>query len=357
MNARSLLVLAATASLGLAAPIACSAPADTGEHVAQGTVSMALTAIGPDGATYTFPSNTFFVLTQSGTTVASAQFDQTTPTQSFSLPVGSYSGTLQNAAANGTTWTLVRTVGGTSTNATATLVDPSPYSLTITSGTTTNVTFHFTVAGVGNLTFQTGTLGTALQVDAGTGAPTGAAYSGPFNVSGQSLTGTPAQNSFLTIASGSASYQVTLTRTGDWAPGLDQACMPVSAGVTAVSSSGLLQGWMGELAGATGTVCIGDASQNNAVTLQLQRIGAPKTPAMKVGLTGPSYSFTLLLSNPLPSPVYAGGTLSLSKLATPGATLASGGGQLMIADATVSPFAPVAVTYGVAPGGTFVITP
>ena len=356
MNPRSLLALAATASLALAAPLGCSASDGSGEHVAQGSVSMALTAVGPDGATYTFPYNTFFVLTQGSATVANVQFDMTTPTQTFSLPAGTYSGTLQNAAASGTSWTLLRTpAGGATTNAAATLVDPSPYTFTITSGATTNITFHFTVAGLGNLTFQTGTLGTTLQVDAGTGQPTGAGYAGSFTVSSQTLKGTTAQNTFLTAAVGAgSSYGFTLTRTGNWAPGLDQACAPVTAVATGTSSSAGLQAWVGELEGATGTVCIGDAAQNNAVTLQLQRLGAAETTAMKTVLTA-SYSFNLMLSGALPSAVYAGGTLSFSKLGTP-VTLTTGGIQLSIYDTTTASWSTVGITYGNSTG-TFVITP
>src|SRR6185312_15406726 len=106
------------------------------------------------------PANTFFTITQAsgGASVGTLQFDQSTPSQQFVLPAGSFSGSLSNALASGSSWKLQRTLAGASTQVNATLADTQPYAFTITSGATTSLVFHFTVAGVGDITFQSGSL-------------------------------------------------------------------------------------------------------------------------------------------------------------------------------------------------------
>src|SRR6185312_10119908 len=160
---------------------------------------------------------------------------------------------------------LQRTLAGASTQVNATLADTQPYAFTITSGATTSLVFHFTVAGVGDITFQSGSLDAGIAVSQSATPATGATYAGTMTVSSQQLTGSSAQNTFFTVASGTtAPFTFTLTRTGNWAVGVDTVCAPYSAKVSGSSSSSSLAAVIAEMDGGAGQVCIGDAAHNNA---------------------------------------------------------------------------------------------
>jgi hypothetical protein len=120
-----------------------------------------LTAVGPDGATYALPPGAFLQLTwtnEGGLQNQGLLFDSTSPTQSFNVAPAAYTATLFNATS------LTRLADSGPTSVSATLVDPQPYKFTVTAGQTTSLTFHYAIAGIGDVTFSTGTLSTHLRV-------------------------------------------------------------------------------------------------------------------------------------------------------------------------------------------------
>jgi hypothetical protein len=315
MNLRALsaiVTLTLVAAVPCAAGFGCSASEQSpspspGEQT--GTLSAALTAVGPDGATYSLPLSTNLMIytapTDGGVSTFMAQLGLSGggATQSFSVGSGSYTATLFSNYGGlppdaGTPWTLTRNGDGGATSVQAVLTDPQPYTFTINAGQITNVTFHFTVLGLGSLTFSTGTLTTGVQVVSGTTTPghivvTGNALMYPPG-SGQ-LNLTPAVNSLLTYTGNpSVSYAENLTITGPFVPNVDAVCAPVSGTVTATGSADAgatgtdLADLFIESSNGTGTVCLSDANNGNAgmVSVSLVRIGGATTAPFSNALNG-----------------------------------------------------------------------
>src|SRR5262245_55855798 len=88
--------------LGVAA-ISMAACATTEDRV--GTVDMALTTVGTDGATYRLPVGTFLLLS-SGTYIASYDLGADAASLRADIPIGAFSATLMPDL--GTTWPLRR---------------------------------------------------------------------------------------------------------------------------------------------------------------------------------------------------------------------------------------------------------
>jgi len=309
MNARHLfaaLCLASPAALSMVACSSAPAPLEAASHAELGTLSAAMTAVGPDGATYSLVFNT------------------TAGTESFSLSSGVYSGTINGAT------TLTRTANGLATTVSAVLTDPQPYAFTISAGATTALTLHFTVEGIGNVTFSTGTLTTTLAVDAGTTSPTHATAAGATTVTAD-LNGPPALNSALTFTGSlPVSFSMAIHLTTPFVAGADCVCANGTATVTTVPSSGdggaaqsNADALFDEASGGNGSICIYDTntSWNGAIFIDFTRYGAPQTPQMTAalgadgGATGEG--FTLQFAATPATPLYNGTTATLSALTQP----------------------------------------
>jgi hypothetical protein len=284
----------ATASAAGAGVVACSsssAPAsDANEAV--GTLTAAMSTIGPDGATYTLQPNTQFQVVSTndgGTLNTSFTFNSTTPTDSFSLPVGTYSGKLSQATS------LVRTSAdaGAST-VTAVLLDPQPYAFGVTQGTTTSLTFHFLVEGLGTLTFSTGTLSTNVTVEAGTAPPHSGQIVTNLGVTNQGLNGPSGLNMALMTGAGSLPLTMSLAITGPFTAGVDQACANITATVSVPGASDAgpvnIEAFVEESSGGTGQICFLDPTSarnpNGQIQINWARSGSAQTAPIIAALGG-----------------------------------------------------------------------
>jgi hypothetical protein len=330
MHVRKALVavgLVAAVAGGVAACSAGRGGAARTTDESTGQVLAALSAVGPDGATYTLPSSAFLNVSwtgDGGSGASTLQFNNTPGTQSFSVAVGNYTATLFGATS------LVRTGDAGTTTVSATLNDAQPYAFTVKGGQTTSLTFHFTVQGIGNLTFSTGTLGTNLQVDSGTTTPTRAIASGSASVI--SVTnGPPGLSSALSfMGTQPVSYSIAVTLTSPFQASVDSACANITTQVTTGMAMTPLQqninAFMQEPSnGMTGSLCLFDANAASfpgQVVLFFYRFGPPTTPQMIAALGGvdggvPNQTWQFQIQAQPPAPLYDGSTASLAQLSQP----------------------------------------
>jgi hypothetical protein len=328
--------------------VACSSK--PGEDAASGSVETALSAVGPDGATYSLPATAVLTLTHAGGSPDAITLSSTKATQSFDVPAGAYTATLASGATDaGAPWTLTRAGDGGATSIPAQLVDPQPYALTVTAGATTPLVFHFLTDALGPVTFQTGTIGTSLQIDAGAFPVTSGRVTGTASLSVESLSGPPAFDSALRFnGSASVPYVLGLARTGPWALSADMACAPVSVTASSTATRAGLAALVAETSGGSGNLCFGDTNVTGQLTLTTYRTGTPLTPTMKAALPAGG-TFELSLSGYAPE-VLAGGVLNLAKLGEPftvtnvGLSEVVSSGGSMLADVSGAPTGTATVT-------------
>jgi hypothetical protein len=285
--------LAVVACLGGLTPACASAPGD--ESVASsGSVEAALSAVGPDGATYALPSTTTLTLT--GATTATLPISSTLASESFSVPAGTYGATLSQGVADaGTTWTLTRSASGSSTTVQAILTDTMPLALTVVKGETTPLTFHFAIDSLGNVTFGTGTVNTGIQVDAGAFPVSTAKITGTASLTAPTLHGSTAFDHALQF-SGTASvpYVLSLTRTGAWTSANDEACAAVSVVASSTAANAALGALVDEVSTGSGDLCFGDPNVAGRFSLTLHRTGTPRTATILAVLpSGGTFDVTL----------------------------------------------------------------
>jgi hypothetical protein len=277
---------------------------------ATGTLQAELTAVGPDGATYSLPPGTALTFNlppvgDAGGQPDSIQFDSTTAIQSFSLPPGTYSAQLVLPGDGGVT--LVRTSSTGSLSVAAILDDPQPYSFTVTAGATTNLVFHFTIAQVGQVTFGPGTLSTSLDVDAAAFPPNhgrlvssiGATF---FFAPGPSTTFATVNNALGSVAAGApAPVTIAFAVTSPFQPFVEATCAPISATVTSSAAAGTFaidaSVLASEASGGTGWICFTDANAQGvglpapfgptaSLLPQLSKQAVPNEVAIVVSRTG-----------------------------------------------------------------------
>jgi hypothetical protein len=329
--------LLAAASL---ASVACSSssPPAGGEHLeTTGAVQAALSAVGSDGATYSIPSTASLLYgNASGFECALLA---ATPTETFSLPVGTYtfylnaSGSCSQPADAGTNvpFTLTRAGDGGATTVSAVLLNPVQ-TVTVTQGNSATLVFQFALEQLGTITMSTGNV--TIGVSTGSGTTTVAATTGTLTETVPSGTWVPGASpiaalSTLLASTTAGSATVGISHLGAFTPNnFDQVCAPFTP---TVASSGLSTGYAALFqetgaAGATGTLCINDANNvvPNIVSATVTRTGTPVTSAMQAALTPdggavPSASFTLDFQGHLPMTVDTGTQLNLALLSTPAA--------------------------------------
>jgi|HubBroStandDraft_2_1064218.scaffolds.fasta_scaffold22611_2 hypothetical protein len=364
--------LAATVVTAFAAPAlgtlgGCGA-SDHAAHGDVGSLSAALSATGPDGAIYTLPANATLQLTPvdpvTGVlgTPTTLTFTQGDPTQTFSIPSGQYQGSLQG----GPDFTLGREADGGADSVLATLTDPQPYTIQINAGQVTTLSFDFAIAGLGDVTFGTGTLQTGISVTNGEGGTASSgSLNGTFDVTsivppnpagsnGKAEAPNPAIQKLLSGSALPATFSANLTFsvTGPFAAGVDSTCAPVTAtGMSVPQGQGNAEDLFSEalspLPGKTtdtGTLCFYDANGYatlltnadgtpvivaNAVVLTFTRTGQPTSPSVTSalsGMTAPATGYTfedvIVAQDTGNPPLFNGATLAQSQLID-GYTLAS----------------------------------
>jgi hypothetical protein len=338
MNVRGAIVVAAFAAGACAVLPACSSssspPDGTQDEHGAGSVSLALSAIGPDGATYSVPGGA--VNFSSPALAATGSYCiglASTPTQSFSLPVGAYTATFYPTASctgapdAGSPWTLNRSGGdgGGPSMVTAQIV-ANPVSFMVAPNTTTSVNLAFVIPQIGTVTLGTGTATVGVQVEAGApSAPSSAIISG-VSITSPPMPGSNAAVNMALALSGSTTvavpYTVTLQFTGPFVAGIDVACVPVVATVTSTAMNANYAAFHSELTGATGKLCFADPSAAvntpNQVYISISRTGAPSTSVFQSALGAMSSEQWLMTWNwTSPTPIYDGTNLHFPSAGQP----------------------------------------
>jgi hypothetical protein len=320
--------VAMAAAVGVAG--CSSAPAHDAKDGNLGSVSLAMSAVGPDGATYTLSNQDFMNLSQGG----ALYFTSATGNQSFALQAGNYQATLYGGPTDGGPgWTLNRVADGGATTVAAALLDAQPYNFAITPGATTSLPLHFEVAGVGNVTFSVGTLTTSLVVDAGTFAAGHATATGTMNWSQSGAYTSSSTNATLnaltTIPSGQTAavpYTLTGTITSPFTMGVDYSCAFITLATTATAApdAGAVDNyaaWMQEVNGATGSICFSDAQSTgftpNSVIINVTRNGAATTAPFQAAYPGAGAANFFIYAMATAPYLSNAGVLSLSSLANP----------------------------------------
>jgi hypothetical protein len=314
---RSALVLSALA----AAPLGCAAHHDAPAAEANGNVTVALSAYGNDGAKYTLgnsvglslnsPSNPSF-----GGWGISLSGDQSSLT--FQVPTGTYEASLYGGVTNGgaTTFDVVRTLSdGTQTSVHATLIDTNDYKFQVFTNQVTALVFHFSVPGLGDLTFSTG----SLQLGVSVGVTQGSGSSGvefiDGTVSSQNLGTNAAVNAVIAAPVGAAApLRVEATFTGPWGAELNSVCAPTKAHVTTTSTNPAIIAMAAELDGGEGQMCVGDAQSSSFISVS--RGGTPVTAALASAIPGGA-SFQGAFYFTPPTPIYDNHTFSPERLDPP----------------------------------------
>jgi hypothetical protein len=357
------ILLAGAVALGAASgPIACSAQNTGAVAENTGTLSAALSSVGPDGATYTFGSNAEF-------TVNSSPFNPNFDGFGFSMngngnyttsmPVGGYVGNIYGGttSADGgvTTFTLVRSVDGGSSNVQATLLDSGTYPFTIVAGQTTSIVIHLNVAGLGTVTFSTGTLTVGSSITQSDGGGSGTVFVASSTVTSQTLGGPAAVQAALTEATGSAlAYSAAVTFTQPWTAQVGSVCAYGTAQLTipAGASTGAAT-LLGELNGGTGQVCVYDNSTGQVI-ISIYRTGTPQTAALKAATTD-TISFQINSYGTLGFQAYNDTSFFPQKIASP-ITLTGFAAYAYVSDQTAGTSLATTNTSGTT-GSTLVVTP
>lgn len=277
-------------ALGLALTLSCTgAPFLTGcsssgeshekaEH--GGSVKLALKTTGADGATYAFPQDAYLVV--QGPTYTEYLWlygDETTFNRT--LAAGTYTATLYFY--NGPT-VLEKTQGANTTTVDATWTNPQPVTFTIVDGQTTPIALHFTVKGLGDVSFETGTLAVTADVQKENSATfASAAFTGVTNLYYSRDTDATAQYATSLHLDQGVDYPLTLsyTSTSPWAQAnTTQVCQSGTLSVASSSGSAALNARLEQMMGSSVYFCVGDNGANDYVGIYSNKYGPP--PASQV---------------------------------------------------------------------------
>jgi hypothetical protein len=168
---------------------ACAA--DKPEDV--GTVGMAVTTAGPDGATYRLtPGTRLELFGSTGLPNYDVGLDGDSSVVTIPVSPGDYQASLFHENGYTTDWPLERTSGTSTGTVNGHLITAQPVALTVTSAQTTSLVLQFTVATAGTISFDRGDIGVSIDVSQqqatgftasadGTGSVIGTPlFSGPF---------------------------------------------------------------------------------------------------------------------------------------------------------------------------------
>ena len=286
-----------------------------------GNVTMALQTTASDGATYRFPAGSLLGLfgPSSNGLFTSFPLDGTETAVTAALPIGSY--TVKVINPGGASSSLIRTLNDVSQTLPATWNDPQPVMVNIVENMTTPLTLHFSVTGLGDVTFETGRLQASIEV-----SPTTTTMANHGQVS---LTFTEREQSIAAgfgletplglLAGENDGGSLTLDLISPFAVTRPEvACARISATWVTSPSASAAFGALMEEEGVTGTgghICVGDDGANDWIQIVWFRNGA--APAdQQAFLRGTNYAFGANLTVTL-GDVFDGTTFQQSKLATP----------------------------------------
>ncbi len=315
-------ILTTLAAALVAGSVACGSPSG-GENVANGSIASAVSAVGPDGATYSLPAGTTLSLVAaSGGATYVFPVDTGGTSASYSVPAGRYAATLSTV-----TELLRAGDAGPLTPVNATLSDAQPYEITVVAGLTTDLTLHFSAAGGEAITFSSGTVNTTVSVSFDAGPANAVGSTLQLNLTAQT-NGT---------STGPLTAALTFEITGPFVQNVGDVCAPIGR-PTIVDSTGNPAYYY--LAGATqsgnGSICfaggadaegsyvdpvngitIGSWSGNFAVMYQ---DSAPVWSSINGSYSG---SAAYLFMGDISGDIFDGTTLNLAALSSP--TSVSGG--------------------------------
>jgi hypothetical protein len=281
---------------------------------ATGTLSTALSTVGPDGATYRFVPGSELIIAAATWGAAFPIADSATTFQRR-LGVGSYTLDLVFGQWN-TTPALERTIDNVTEVVFPEWTDPThPIAFTIVDGQITSVVLHFKVKGLGDITFATGQLQVTAEVTKETvSQATRLEQSASMTVS--SVTYADPNAAYVTpldLPVGSAHAQgVTLTTTGAWSLEQgDAVCAPVLVGGFSYSSEPLRRR-LAHVLGGTGKACIHDGGAADTLKIVLSASGP--VPADQQGfLPDADYFRDVIITGSIPD-VFDGAVFQQSAL-------------------------------------------
>jgi hypothetical protein len=354
---RALFAASTFLALPCLASLACSSALHetSGAHDdSVGSVHAALSATGPDGATYSVPT-TASLLIEAADGSVTCDAIPSTPTQTLSLPVGTYTfylsangctSSVPDAGAN-VAFTLDRVDSSGTTLVSALLVNPSQV-VAVTAGASSSLVFQFTLEELGSVTMGAGNVGVSIATDASAAsvAPTTGTASESFPSTPGWAPGSGPQGGLTSLFATSASGSIAVGISGlsAFTPNTnDTACATFTPTLSGGSSAGGVTAFMEELSttGVTGTLCFYDqnnpevqaANQTNMVLVSVQRTGLPITSTMQTALSAPAgatYTFGLQMSAWLTTSVDNGVTLSFAQFGAGAETLTSSGQSFYI---------------------------
>lgn len=310
----------AALALAVASPafIACSGePPGEGDVAQTGTLTAALLTVGSDGATYQFPVGTQITVTQPNFT-DSFPLDGMESTLNLRLPVGSFTVSLQFPSM---TPQLIRTIGGVSTVVDVVWTDPTPVVVDIAADATSALTLHFSLTGLGDVTFDMGTLAIALDVQRNaTAQPAQFLESGTY-VHNSTILG-PSANAitelFFSMAPGESNTHVfDFNVTAPWQPqttGIICAQALFDTFTTMDGESGFTR-LINIVVGRVAFVCVEDAGMADKVFVNTELVGPAPPPYNGGALQSPEYRFFLSVSG-FVGDVFDGQTFRQSALET-----------------------------------------
>jgi hypothetical protein len=292
----------------------------TRSNVPSGSMTVALATTGSDGATYQFPTGTSLE-TFNSTTAFSAFFpiDGSETVLTETIPAGAYNAFLSNPSGSPQ---LVRTLNGVSQTVAATWTDSQPFTFNIMQNMTTPIVLHFSVVGLGDITFQVGRLQVSIDVNSTTTTmPTSGQESATITIGGQTILPGLGLEAPLGLTAGEVdAHAISVSLTGPFtqeSPGFVCATGTLSVLSTTTSSAAFTS--LAEEVGGTpasfGSVCVFNAGTIDVVEFEVARFGV--APAdQQAFLPGSNYQFFDQVEFDMTG-IYDGTTLKLSELEGP----------------------------------------
>jgi hypothetical protein len=323
--------------------------AQPAEHT--GTLSAALSATGPDGATYKFLGGT--------------RLQVSTPQWMTSYPIDGPEAVFTKQFAVGdytldvtTSTVLERTYNGVSKIVSAEWLDPHPIPFSIVENQTTSVVLHFRVTGLGDITFAVGNLAVTVEVEnATTTNATKAREDGTISVTSQTFADPAAPYAApLTVDPATPHFQgIGVHATGPWEHRFGtMVCRPVT--VASFSNSNgddpIFNRLLQMLGSGTGELCIADQGAQDSFILNLVANG-PVPANQAAYLPEASYFRNVFVSGQI-GDVFDGATLRQAMLSD-GVTISSGQFMhLLTSNATGTQLTRLDASFS---GGTFLLEP
>lgn len=255
-----------------------------------GSIALALTAAGSDGAVYGFPPGTYLQVS-SATVSEYVPLSGPEPQVQQTFPVGAYTASLyfqsNDVELTKTDGTVTTTVGAEWTN-------PQPVTFDIVQGQTTPLALHFSVKGLTDVVFETGTLQVIADVlEEETDVPASATFEGTTNFYYATyLDSTAAYATELQVDQGiDFGLSLGFDATGDWVQYGSQSVCQAGTLIQASATGSLgLSRRVEQLVGGSSILCVQDTGTSDLITLYPSRYGAPPA-GQEMFLPDPTYGF------------------------------------------------------------------